>query len=372
MSIVFYISGHGFGHASRQIEVVNALFAQRPDLRIVIRTSAARWLFDRTLRGPAALEAVACDTGAVQRGSLDVDVEDTIRQAAAFHASPERRIDDEARRLEAVGAELVIADVPPLALAAAQRAGIPAIALSNFTWDWIYEGYAGAAAFADAPWLIDRLRGWYAEATEAWRLPLAGGFESIATVEDWPFIARHARHTPEAVRARLGLPLGEPLILVSFGGFGASGFDVAQASAALRGRARVLLTSSDDRLAAADNVLRVDEATLYDSGLRYEDLVSAVDIVLSKPGYGIVSECVANRTRLLYTSRGRFREYEVFVEQMPRHLPCAFIEQSDLVAGRWAAAVDRLLTLPDVPAAPTDGATRAATRILERLLPNRT
>ena len=31
---------------------------------------------------------------------------------------------------------------------------------------------------------------------------------------------------------------------------------------------------------------------------------------MTKPGYGIISECVANGTAILYTSRGRFAEYE--------------------------------------------------------------
>ena len=39
-SVAFYISGHGFGHASRQIELINALGTRRPDLSIVVRTSA--------------------------------------------------------------------------------------------------------------------------------------------------------------------------------------------------------------------------------------------------------------------------------------------------------------------------------------------
>jgi hypothetical protein len=126
----------------------------------------------------------------------------------------------------------------------------------------------------------------------------------------------------------------------------------------------VVITSTDDRLSGVPDVIRVDEPALYGSGLRYEDLVSAVDIVLSKPGYGIVSECVANGTRLLYTSRGRFREYDIFVEQMPRYLPCAFLAQDALVNGDWRPAVERLLAQPDVPPAPTDGASRAAERIL--------
>jgi hypothetical protein len=37
-AIVFYISGHGFGHASRSIEVINAMLARRPETRVGVRT----------------------------------------------------------------------------------------------------------------------------------------------------------------------------------------------------------------------------------------------------------------------------------------------------------------------------------------------
>src|SRR6185503_1593088 len=34
VTIVFYISGHGLGHASRSIELLKALAARRPDARL--------------------------------------------------------------------------------------------------------------------------------------------------------------------------------------------------------------------------------------------------------------------------------------------------------------------------------------------------
>jgi len=111
-------------------------------------------------------------------------------------------------------------------------------------------------------------------------------------------------------------------------------------------------------------VLTIDERKLYGDGLRYEDLVAAVDIVLTKPGYGIVSECIANGTRLLYTSRGRFREYDIFIEQMPHFLPCQFLSLRDLSAGRWNAAIGNLLAKPFPDHRPdTNGAEIAAAKI---------
>lgn len=101
------------------------------------------------------------------------------------------------------------------------------------------------------------------------------------------------------------------------------------------------------------------------AGLRYQDLVAAADVVVSKPGYGIVSECVANGTALLYTSRGRFIEYDRFVAEMPRLLRCRYLSQEDLFAGRWADAVDALTAQPPPPEQPPlHGASVAAGEIL--------
>ena len=48
-AVVFYISGHGFGHASRDVEVMNALGARRPDLRIIVRSAVDPSLLARTM-----------------------------------------------------------------------------------------------------------------------------------------------------------------------------------------------------------------------------------------------------------------------------------------------------------------------------------
>jgi UDP-N-acetylglucosamine:LPS N-acetylglucosamine transferase len=88
-------------------------------------------------------------------------------------------------------------------------------------------------------------------------------------------------------------------------------------------------------------------------------------VVISKPGYGIISECVANGAALLYTSRGHFVEYDLLVAEMPRFLRCRYISQEDLRAGRWAEAIDALLAQPAPRERPrVDGAGVAAEAIL--------
>jgi len=364
--ITFFISSHGFGHASRQIEVINALGARAPGLPIRVRTDGWRALYDRTLTVPVTFEPGPCDTGVVQLDSLRLDAAESIRQAGAFHRTLGARAAGEARALAASGARLVVGDIPPLAFAAAAEAGLPSVALSNFTWDWIYEGYAEEIALA--PDLLPAVRAAYARATEAWRMPIGGGFAAFEVVRDHPMIARHARREPAAVRAALDLPADRPLALVSFGGHGTPTFSFS--SLDCLDLAGVVFTSglAGPPGVTPAGVFVLDEARMYALGLRYEDLVGAADVVVTKPGYGILSECIANHTAMLYTSRGRFVEYDAMVEAMPRYLRCQYLDQEALVAGRWRAALEALLAQPDPPETlPTHGADVAAERMLEMI-----
>ena len=59
--VVFYISGHGFGHASREVEIINALGHARPDLRTVIRSAVSPGLLARTVTSRPASVTVNDD-----------------------------------------------------------------------------------------------------------------------------------------------------------------------------------------------------------------------------------------------------------------------------------------------------------------------
>jgi len=372
-AIVFYISGHGFGHASRCIEVINAILAQRPETRVGVRTSAPRWLFDLTVKGKVTYSTLECDTGVVQVDALTLDEADSIRRAAAFHSDLVTRAASETRALRELGAGLIVADVPPLAFAVGASAGIASIALGNFTWDWIYADYPRVRL---APSLLPAIRGAYAKASMALRLPMSGGFESFSNVKDIPFVARHASLSREDVCKRLKLPAEKPFVLASFGGVGLAGLDTdalgkLRKYTVLSAATMPLTRVRKDTPAVVErkgSYIAINEEAMYDSGVRYEDLVGAAEVVVTKPGYGIVSECIANDTAILYTSRGHFPEYDVIVEEMPKYARTAFISHDDLFAGKWESAIDKLRAQPKLKKKPeTNGAEVAADILLKAL-----
>src|SRR5262245_1314477 len=141
MKAVFYISSHGLGHATRSIELVAELLRRHPRATVTIRTNVRRAAFKRLESPQTTVEPCETDTGIAQIDSLHLDVEETAQRAAIFYRDFDRRIAEEARRLRAAGASIVIGDAPPLASAAAHAAGLPAVVVANFTWDWIYGSY---------------------------------------------------------------------------------------------------------------------------------------------------------------------------------------------------------------------------------------
>jgi UDP:flavonoid glycosyltransferase YjiC (YdhE family) len=341
--IVFYISGHGFGHASRSRELIRALLARRPDVEALVKSSAPRHVLQ-----PLEIIPFEADTGMVQLDSLRLDEVESLRRAAAFHAALPQKADVEARFLKEHGAQLVLGDIPPLAFAAAAAAGVPSVAVGNFTWDWIYSGYPGVPNA-----LIRTIRDAYAHASLALRLPMSGGFEGLESkTRDLPFIARTSHRDPAEVRRMLGVPHDTPMVLTSFGAYGLQNLDVA-ALERLRGYAVIR-----DELPERGP----------DQPFDYQDMVRAADVVVTKPGYGIISECIANDTAILYTSRGRFPEYEVLVREMPQYLRAQFIEQDDLLAGRWTPALERLLASRPPPTKPAVNGAEVAAEIISDML----
>jgi hypothetical protein len=363
-AIAFYISGHGYGHASRQIEVINTLAARRPDVRVLLRTAADRWLLDRTIAPPFDLDSRPCDTGVLQTDSLHLDPAGTIARAREFYSTMDARAEAEAAVLRERGACLVVSDAPPLACEAAERAGIPSIVVSNFTWDWIYADYV--EHLAAAPDLLPTIRAAYRRADAAWRLPMHGGFESFRTIVDVPFIARRATRDRSDTRRLLGLPVDRRLALCSFGGYGVAGLRMGSLDTA--GRWDIVMTRRGSPAEHTSGIHYINEDTIYGSGLRYEDLVGASDVVLTKPGYGIISECIANNTAVVYTDRGQFAEYPVLQREMPKYLRCTYLDQPSLFAGRWRAALDAAINAPPPSGHPaTDGADLIADMIVARV-----
>ena len=354
--LAVYVSGHGYGHATRVGEVLREVRRREPSLPIAIVTSGPEALYRRAVAGPFEFRAEACDVGLAQKSALVIDEAGTVDAWRRFQPGYDARVAREALWLRGSGARIVLGDIPPLAFDSAADAGVASIALANFSWDWIYRHLA--ARQPELHEAADRAAAAYACCGLLLELPFAGDLSAFPRRLAIPLVARQPRVARAEARKRL--KVDGTVVLVSFGGLGLPGFEPAVLA---RMPAFTFLVSDAPRPLPA-NVRRVGTAEMEGAGLEYVDLVGAADVVVTKPGYGIVSDAIGAGTRMLYTDRGDFPEYPILVREMARWLACAYVTNEDSLQGAFAAAIELLMAQPMPSPPPLDGARHAAERIL--------
>ncbi len=352
----YYITGHGLGHASRSCQVIRALVAREPSIRCEVVSDAATWFLADNLPPGVAVASRTLDVGVRQVDSLEMRPEATLQACRQLQARAPELIAAEAASLRRDGVALVVTDVAALPCAVAAAAGIPAVILGNFTWDWIYEEFIDT--YPELAAIIAWQRECYRQAHLVLRLPFHGPMPPQVKVVDLPLVTRHSSTPAEIVRNGLGLTDGRRLALLSFGGFGLQ-------DAPLDG-----LAQSPEWVFLAEPALADGHPHLrpLPTCVAYPDLVNAADAVITKPGYGIVAECLAHRTPIIYTSRGNFREQALLVAGLQRYGRSVAIDNELLRRGDLKDALEKLLTLPQPEEIlATDGAETAADH-LARLL----
>lgn len=350
--LAYYITDHGFGHAVRSLEVIRHFLQRSPHTEIIVVSKIPEFLIKENVAASIPMRRRSLDIGLVQKDSIKFDLEATLRALQALYDNQDILVADEVDFLETRSIQGIVCDIPFLPFTAAFRLRIPSIGISNFTWDWIYQAYANS----DPRWhpLVDWIRESYQKCTLLLQLPMHGDCTACPTIEDVPLIARRAKRTREETREILGLESEDKTYLIS-----AVALDLDE-------KAELRLRNMSDIVFLYKRPLKFSFGIcLDDYPVSYADVVAAVDGVVTKPGYGIVSECLVNSTPIIYTDRGAFPEYDILVQKMTKYLPTSYISSSDLYAAHWESAIQDLEKQPRrIPAIQANGAEVCARRIL--------
>ncbi|CAF2049911.1 unnamed protein product [Brassica napus] len=128
----YYVTGHGFGHATRVVEVVRHLIAAGHDVHVV--TGAPDFVFTSEIQSPRLkIRKVLLDCGAVQADALTVDRLASLEKYVETAVVPRAEIlKTEVEWLHSIKADFVVSDVVPVACRAAADAGIRSVCVTNF------------------------------------------------------------------------------------------------------------------------------------------------------------------------------------------------------------------------------------------------
>jgi UDP:flavonoid glycosyltransferase YjiC (YdhE family) len=355
-AILYYITGHGYGHAVRSNQVIRALRQADPDVRIHVRTTAPEWLFYHPSL-PVSYTRQSIDVGVIQPNSLRTDLVATIQACRDLHNSLPKLLDQEVEFVKQQRIDLIVGDIPPAGFEIAALANIPSVAITNFTWDVIYRAYADEhPGFIP---LIDQMTRFYKKATLALTLPYPCDMRMFPRRAAIPWISRLSSLSKTQARAAFGLPESATIVLLSFGGLGLASLPWQR----LNELTEFFFVTTGAAGHSRGNLLVLDDAQR-----RYEDLLRAVDVIVTKPGYGIVADLLAHRLPVLYTERGEFPEYPFLVQALTELATAEFIPQDALLSGNLRPSLVKLLKRnPTWRSVQLDGAAVAAEKVLALL-----
>ncbi len=356
-ALAFVVSPHGFGHAARACAVIQALGDRCGELRFEIFSTVPPWFFAQSLTAPHAVHPEVVDVGLVQRTPLEADLEATVRRLDELMAARVPTVDRLAASFRRLGCRLVVCDIAPFGIVAAHDAGLPAVLVENFTWDWIYRplwrAHPGLERHGRA---LSRMF-----AAADLRVQAEPVCERVQAAEEVPPISRRGRADRATVRRRLQVEADRPLVLISMGGIPWRPLRLE----ALRRleRCRVVVVGLGTEPGAEGSLITLP----FDSPFYHPDLVAASDLVVAKLGYSTVAEAYHAGVDLAYVTRPSFPESAVLARFVRTRMGGREISAGDVAQGRWAEEARRSPSGPGRRRERVNGADRAATRILELL-----
>jgi hypothetical protein len=239
----------------------------------------------------------------------------------------------------------------------AREAGLPAVLIENFTWDWIYAEYA--PKHADIHFYIRYLQELFSAA--AYRIqtePVCA--YSPADLVTQP-VSRKPTTPPGAIRQQLGLPSEGRVVMITMGGIPMQ-YAFMQQLVEQRG-VSFIVPGSSEALQHHSNVILLPHRT----GLFHPNLVQACDAVIGKVGYSTLAEVYHAGLPFGYVARQDFRESPPLTAYIAQHMHGLEISPAQFDDGSWLARLPQLLALPRLRRQSPNGADQAAHFICQLL-----
>ncbi len=325
------ITNHGFGHATRTAAVLAEIQHCVPDVLLILVTGAPRWLLESYLPGEFIHRPQKLDVGVIQSDGVTMDCAATLTQLQAIQARQPQLVAAEATFIRQNRVDLVLADIPPLATAIAQAAGVPCWMCGNFGWDLIYDQWGNA--FAES---VDWVRDCFSRCDRLFRLPFHEPMAAFPQIEDVGLTGGSPRWSVAELRTQFGITTEpERTVLLTFGGLGLSQIPYTNLKRFPDWQFITFDRKAPDHL---PNLLKVG-----DRRYRPVDLMPLCGRVISKPGYGTFAEACRLEVPIISLPRDDFAEAQFLLKGLQDYNAHYLLTPEEFTMSEWEFLHEPLL-----------------------------
>ena len=348
------ISGHGFGHLAQVAPVLNELAGREIEIRITIRTSLPEDLLRSKIFLIFDYIQMELDKGMIMSDAMGVNPEASYDWYEQFHDSYELTLQKQSQLLKTLKPDLLFADIPYISLDAAHLLGIPCIALCSLNWADIFYAYCKHQHKSDS--IYQQILAAYNKAdsflqpTPSMDMPEIFNSKAIDPISQQGNKQRLSTHIDAKQR--------DKFVLVSLGGIDTQ-------------LAIDTLPIIENVKWIVPNTTTSTRADVFSQSLfqiPYINLLSSVDLILTKTGYGTMVEAVTHQIPMLCIERPDWPEQTNLFAWCQQHGYFDAISRQQLTEKEFPQRVKAMLaTRWDKPAIKANGAQQAADSLYEYL-----
>ena len=290
MKILYYVTDHGLGHASRTVAIIREM--QKKKIKIIIRNNDPFGFLRKSLpgikiiHGQTDFQPVMCKENVMLFDELK-----TKANLSSWIKKIPYLIRKESAIIQKIKPDVIVSDISFMPILAASDNKIKSILVASFVWNESLNISNDLRQF---------IKNSYKKADLILHLPL-GTRMNFPNVCSTGVVARHSTFTRKQIREDMGIKSNEKLVLVS-----------------LAGKQKIQLKHSKNIKIFDISDYSLIKKTGMKNLTEGQNLIGAADLVICKCGYGFISECLTSKTRFFYVLEPRHKEANAIHKELQR------------------------------------------------------
>ena len=330
VSICYYISDYGFGHASRAIAIIRRILNKWKNVKIYVKTDYPSSFVEQSLP-EKTVEVIKTrnDIGVIfEENSTTVDKESTEKIVNDWVSSWNEYIREEKKFCKRYSIDLILSDITPQSFIVADELGVPGVAISNFTWYYIFSYLFGKTEATES------IKEAYRCADIALVLPFNEDMGIFKKKKEVSLVARKITADRSDLRRKHGIQDSELLIYIGVGRSFNPSF--LRNLKEINNKNIKLLVSSNVKM-PLKNIIRIPDAVT-----ETQNYIAMCNLIVSKTGYSTVSEAIRARVPMFLFKRKGYKEDEIIGNKVEELGIGQQISGRSFLDGDWIGELDEL------------------------------
>ncbi len=338
--ILFAVSSHGYGHLSQTAPVINALKQAYPEYTVFIQTALPSAILSARIKVPFKHIAFDGDVGLLMDDAVTVKTEATRLAYRTFHNHWEENFQKQLTILRNNKVDLLVADIPYLPLLAAQKLGIKTLALCSLNWVDILSGY-----FKQDKEMEDYMalmRHAYSQANVFLKPQPSMPMPWLANSQTIQPLVTTGKNSRKRLLDELVVEQTDKtiLVLLTLGGIDSQ---ISLENWPDYQNVHIIL---QDRPGASGESLKCSGKnwlhSMQDISMSFTDILQSVDVLITKPGYGLFAEAAFGRKPVFYVGRPDWPEEPYLLQWLRDYVCITEISKTELNHGIEESVIQKL------------------------------